>query len=196
MAILSNFAIAQFRLGKDCPPSFMRMTCRSKLRTSFLTASSTKLAWNWVQLVVINLFHADCCLREEGRGRDNLLRFCISRDCLDLTYLETNLLRNELRMDGRPYESYYSTQNFHNRRNQGPLSRPGTTYFQGFDGEHLALCLVSAVLMYGAGYIIAKLFFSGIIFFLSVGLIVFFVMQIIDSLNSGTKTAGYNKSYY
>jgi hypothetical protein len=92
---------------------------------------------------------------------------------------------------GRPYENYYTTQ----RRNQGPLSRPMSSYLQGFDGEHIVVCMVSALVMYGAGYIIARLFYSGIMFFLAVGLILFFIMQIVDGVDSSVKAARYNQDY-
>lgn len=97
-------------------------------------------------------------------------------------------------MDGRAYENYYTTQS-QQRRNQGPLSRPISSYLQGFDGEHLVVCMVSALVLYGAGYIIARLFYSGIMFFLAVGLILFFIMQIVDGVDSSVKAARYNKDY-
>lgn len=98
-------------------------------------------------------------------------------------------------MDGRAYESYYTTQS-QQRRAQGPLSRPMSSYLQGFDGEHLVVCMVSALVMYGAGYIIARLFYSGIMFFLAVGLIIFFIMQIVDGVDSSVRAARYsNKDY-
>lgn len=76
------------------------------------------------------------------------------------------------------------------------MSRPGiSSFLEGFDGEHLVLCLVSAMAMYAAGYIIARLFFSGIMFFLSVGLIVFLVMQVVDGVDSGVGAAEYRYTY-
>ena len=76
------------------------------------------------------------------------------------------------------------------------MSRPGMAGFlQGFDGEHLVLSVVSAMAMYAAGYIIARLFFSGIMFFLSVGLIVFLVMQVVDVVDSGVGAAKYRHAY-
>lgn len=97
-------------------------------------------------------------------------------------------------MDGRPYENYYTTQTQQRRmQSPGPLARPVNSLLAGFDGEHLAMCLVSAVVIYGAGYIIARLFYSGIMFFLAVGLIIFFVMQIVDGVDRSVRD--YNKVY-
>lgn len=89
-------------------------------------------------------------------------------------------------------EDYYSTQ-YQQRRS---MSRAGmATFLQDFDGEHLVLCLVSAMALYAAGYIFARLFFSGIMFFLSVGLIVFLVMQVVDGVDSGARAAKYYDTY-
>ena len=52
------------------------------------------------------------------------------------------------------------------------------------DGEHLLLGLVSAIAVYAVGYIVARLFVSGIMFFFSAGLVVFVVMQVADGLDS------------
>lgn len=75
----------------------------------------------------------------------------------------------------------------------GAVSRPMSSFLAGFDAEHLAMCFVSAIVMYGAGYIIARLFYSGIMFFLAVGLIIFFVMQVVDGVDRSVRD--YNKVY-
>ena len=98
----------------------------------------------------------------------------------------------DARMDGRAYENYYTTQQ---RRMQGPLARPISSYLQGFDGEHIVVSIISGLILYGAGYIIARLFYSGIMFFLAVGLILFFIMQIVDGVDSSVKAARYNRDY-
>jgi hypothetical protein len=90
--------------------------------------------------------------------------------------------------DGDYYPTHY--------QQRGTLSRQGMAGFlEGFDGEHLVLCLVSALAVYTAGYIIARLFYAGIMFFLSVGLIVFLVMQVVDGVDSGVGAAKYRYTH-
>lgn len=62
------------------------------------------------------------------------------------------------------------------------LVRDVGSFVEGMDVEYLVMCLVLVVVMYGVGYIFVWFFFSGIMFFLFVGFIVFLVMQVVDGV--------------
>ncbi|XP_024398201.1 uncharacterized protein [Physcomitrium patens] len=105
-------------------------------------------------------------------------------------------------MAGGWHEDYYTSpqeqRGARTQSNGSSLARDVGSFVEGMDVEHLVMCLVSAVVMYGAGYILARLFFSGIMFFLSVGLIVFLVMQVVDGVGSSVDSHAkrYRESYY
>ena len=87
---------------------------------------------------------------------------------------------------------YYPTH----YQQRSSLSRQGMAgILEGFDGEHLVLCLLSPLAVYFASYIIVRLFYASIMFFLSVGLIIFLVMQVVDGVDSGVGAAKYRSTH-
>lgn len=75
-----------------------------------------------------------------------------------------------------------------------PMLSGMACYLRGLNGEQLVMCLVSAIAMYAVGYIVVQLFLSGIMFLLSLGLLAFFAMEVVDSVDSSVAATKYHTS--